>query len=119
MFAYLKSLWEGLFSTPLSELNAAQFIIIVIILVSGFSLVKALGENMKSGVLVFHKLSKKAFSSFSVKARAKKIPCPYCSRKLDSCVCISNRGLSLSKRIKKYKLEQKRHKLEQKTSKIK
>jgi hypothetical protein len=114
VLAYLVSLWEGIFSTPIAELNGVQVGILVLAFMLGWQVLKVLFETSKKGVATLSKTSKKVLFSFSPKARAAKTVCLHCGRTLDKCVCPSNKNLSLSKRLKKHKLEAQAAKLTQK-----
>ena len=107
MFENLIQLWNDLFELQLMEMKAAHLILLTILLVSGFVLLKAMANSMKEDSSASVKFTKRAVSAFSPKKRASKIVCNHCGRTLDQCACPSNKGVSMSKRIKKYKLEQK------------
>ena len=111
LFDYLKSLWEGLFSTPIAELNAVQIGVLVLLFLLGWQVLKVLFETSKTGAKTVTKGTKKFLGLFSVKSRASKTVCLHCGRTLDKCVCPSNKNLSLKKRLKKHKLEVKAAKL--------
>jgi hypothetical protein len=114
LLEYFVSLWEGIFSTPLAELNGVQLGILVLFFALGWQVLKVLFKTSKDGAKSVGKVAKKVVYSFSSKAKASKTVCLHCGRTLDKCVCPSNKGLSLSKRLKKHKLEVKALKLSQK-----
>jgi hypothetical protein len=89
------------------EMKASHLILLTILLVSGFALLKAIAKSLKEGSATTLRFTKKIFGLFSAKKRASNMICNYCGRTLDQCSCPSNRGVSMRKRIKKYKLEKK------------
>jgi hypothetical protein len=114
LLQYLGSLWEGIFNTPLAELNGVQLGILVLFFALGWQVLKVLFNTSKDGAKSFSKISKKALYSFSPKAKAAKTVCIHCGRTLDKCVCPSNKNLSYAKRLKKQKLELRAIKLSEK-----
>jgi len=116
LFEYLGTLWQGLFNTPLAELNGVQVGILGLFFALGWQVLKVLFKTSKTGAKSFSKIGKKVLFSFSPKAKAAKTVCLHCGRTLDKCTCPSNKGLSMAKRLKKHNLEIKAAKL---TSKLK
>jgi hypothetical protein len=102
---YLVSLWEGLFSTPIAELNAVQVGVLGLLSFGGIKVLQLLFKTSSAGAKVVAKVTKGFFHVLSPKHRASKKVCMHCGRTLDKCVCPSNKGLSNSQRLKKHKLE--------------
>jgi hypothetical protein len=102
---YLLSLWEGLFSTPIAELNAVQVGVLGLLSFGGIKVLQLLFKTSKAGAKVVFKGAKSFLHVLSPKHRASKTVCLHCGRTLDKCVCPSNKGLSYSQRLKKHKLE--------------
>jgi len=111
MLENLQLLWKELFELSLMEMTASHLILLTIILVGGFTALKVIGKRLKEGSSTIFASAKKLTKGLSAKERASHFTCSKCGRTLDKCVCPSNKDLSFSKRIKKYKLEQKARKI--------
>jgi hypothetical protein len=111
---YLGFLWSGLFSRPISELNGVQIGVLVLVYLLGWQVLKVLYKTSRKGASVIVTGTGNFLKLFSTKTKASKTVCLHCGRTLDKCICQSNKTLSLSKRLKKHKLELRALKITQK-----
>jgi predicted RNA-binding Zn-ribbon protein involved in translation (DUF1610 family) len=105
-------LWDGMFTAPLDELNIIQVGMAAGMVFLGWKALQAIFKSSKTGSQIVVRIGKVVAKTLSAKNRASKIVCPHCGRTLDKCVCPKNKGVSYSKRIKKYRLEQKAKRLQ-------
>jgi len=96
--------WEIL-GTPLAEISVLHLVIVSGFSVLIFFVLKSTIKVLREGYNASKKLAKKGISKLRLKNRAAKLTCLHCGRTLDKCVCNSNKGVSLRKRVRKHKKE--------------
>jgi hypothetical protein len=109
--------WSILTDIPLADMTGVQVLLLGAILWVSFGVVKSLFGPAKQGVTIVKNASSAILHPY--KTIASKTTCLHCGRTLDKCVCTTNKGVSIRKRLKKHKQELKIIKLQKKAARLK
>jgi hypothetical protein len=105
LFAIFGGFWERFTTESLMEMTPLELLIFVGFSFLAYKLAVLLLVRAKNGAVVSARVVGKLLSHFSVKARASRTVCIHCGRTMDKCVCATNKGVSLGRRLRKQKLE--------------